>query len=472
MNTSLFGGRIKPELDPEFSPSSIFVRNFTEAAKAEGGVPVTIALEQANGSVFHYSTVVFPESSAYAKFNPAFIERLCKFLLWSRGGYRFTICGPKYLADYLRKHYAETEVGKFDAEIMGGRIYEKPFEVVDVDCLDKLPAPKESTAPLGRHFKGCRIGFDLGASDRKVAAVIDGEVVFSEEVVWDPVKQSDPEWHHSEFMAMLNSAKAKLPRVDAIGGSAAGVYVDNRVKVASLFRGVLDAPVKDPVKVAAAKDVFLRLKDEWKVPFEVVNDGEVTALAGSISLNDGAVLGIALGSSEAVGYVNSQGNITTWLNELAFAPVDVREGAPCDEWSGDAGCGVQYFSQQCVGRLLKPAGIECDENMKLPEKLKYVQQLMAEGDKRARSIYNTIGVFMGYGVAHYANFYDIRHILSLGRVTSGEGGAIILEKAQETLKAEFPELAEKIAFHTPSERDKRHGQAIAAASLAVVPGQE
>ena len=75
-------------------------------------------------------------------------------------------------------------------------------------------------------------------------------------------------------------------------------------------------------------------------------------------------------------------------------------------------------------------------------------------------------------MAHYASFYDIRHILSLGRVTSGEGGAIILEKAQETLKAEFPELAEKIAFHTPSERDKRHGQAIAAASLAVVPGQE
>ena len=473
MTPPLFSNKIIPELDRKFSPSSIFVRNFLKAAKETGeAVPVTLALEQANGSVFHYSTVVFPESSSSASYNALFIERLVKFLLWSRGGYRLTLAGPAYLADLLKKHYTDTATGRFDAEIMGGRIYEKPFEIRHVASVDALPAPKESTAPLGRHFKGCRIGFDLGASDRKVAAVIDGEVVFSEEVVWDPVKQSDPEWHHAEFTAMLNSAKAKLPRVDAIGGSAAGVYVDNRVKVASLFRGVLDAPVKDPVKVQAAKDVFLRLKEEWKVPFEVVNDGEVTALAGSISLNDGGVLGIALGSSEAVGYVTAQGNITSWLNELAFAPVDVREDAPCDEWSGDYGCGVQYFSQQCVNRLLAPAGIELPSDMKVPEKLKEVQALMAKGDERARKIYETIGVFMGYGVAHYANFYDIRHILSLGRVTTGEGGAIILEKAQDVLKEEFPELAEKITFNTPSERDKRHGQAIAAASLAVVPGQD
>jgi predicted NBD/HSP70 family sugar kinase len=308
---------------------------------------------------------------------------------------------------------------------------------------------------------GFRIGFDLGASDRKVAAVKDGEVVFSEEVPWMPALQEDPQWHYEELMAMLKSAAAHLPRVDAIGGSAAGCYVNNRVQVASLFRSVSASLFKSRVR-----EIFLELQKAWgNIPFEVVNDGEVTALAGAMSLNDNAVLGIALGSSQAVGYVTPDGRITSRLDELAFAPVDYRDNAPADEWSGDLGCGVQYFSQQAVGRLLTPAGIDLPAQMTLPEKLKEVQKLMSEGDKRARSIFNTIGVYLGYATALYAEFYEMKNVLTLGRVTSGEGGSIIIEKAKEVLACEFPELAAKIAYHTPSERDKRHGQAIAAASL-------
>jgi len=73
------------------------------------------------------------------------------------------------------------------------------------------------------------------------------------------------------------------------------------------------------------------LQKAWGgIPFDVVNDGEVTALAGSMALNDNAVLGIAMGSSLASGFVTPGGNLTTWLNELAFVPVDYREDAPCD----------------------------------------------------------------------------------------------------------------------------------------------
>jgi predicted NBD/HSP70 family sugar kinase len=184
-----------------------------------------------------------------------------------------------------------------------------------------------------------------------------------------------------------------------------------------------------------------------------------------MSLGVNSVLGISLGTSTAGGWVNADGNITTWLNELAFVPVDYHPDAPRDEWSGDYGCGVQYFSQQCVGRLLAPAGIEAPKDMPFPEKLKLVQALMKQGDARARKIYQTIGVYLGYGIAHFASFYDLRHVLILGRVTSGEGGDKILSGAQEVLQAEFPELAAQIAFHIPDEKDKRHGQAIAAASL-------
>jgi predicted NBD/HSP70 family sugar kinase len=453
----LIAPRITPVLDPAFRPAALANRAFREETRASKNA-VEIALEQADGSVFRFKTKVLPDGHPHAAGNFTYIERMVKFLLWSRGGFRIYFDGPKPLGEALQKHYRETPTGKFDSEIIGSRIYDKPIEVV---MTSDLPPEHANTAPLGRHLDGCRIGFDLGGSDRKVAAVIDGKVVFSEEIVWDPVKQSDPQYHYDGIMHSLKSAAKHLPRVDAIGGSAAGVYVNNRVKVASLFRGI--AP---DVFNRSVKDMFLNIRKEWgNVPFEVVNDGEVTALAGSMSLGQNGVLGIALGTSTAGGYVNMEGNITSWLNELAFMPIDYNPAGPVDEWSGDYGCGVQYFSQQGVGRLLGIAGIDTDPSLGLPEKLKHVQALMQKGDHRAEKIYQTIGACLGYAIAHYADFYDFRNVLTLGRVTSGAGGDIIISIAKEVLQIEFPELSTRVAFHIPDEKDKRHGQAIAAASL-------
>jgi predicted NBD/HSP70 family sugar kinase len=145
--------------------------------------------------------------------------------------------------------------------------------------------------------------------------------------------------------------------------------------------------------------------------------------------------------------------------------VDYRPDAPADEWSGDPGVGAQYFSQQAVGRLLAPAGIDLPQEMTLPVKLEHVQKLMAAGDPRARGIYQTIGVYFGYNIATYAEFYEVRNLLVLGRVLTGAGGDLILSTASEVLRAEFPEVAERIRYHIPDEKEKRHGQAIAAASL-------
>jgi predicted NBD/HSP70 family sugar kinase len=184
-----------------------------------------------------------------------------------------------------------------------------------------------------------------------------------------------------------------------------------------------------------------------------------------MNLEVNGVLGIALGSSEAGGYVTTDGNITGWLNELAFVPVDFNPQGPVDEWSGDHGCGVQYFSQEAVARLAPKAGIELDPDQPRAEQLVVVQDLMQAGDERARRVLETIGVYMGYGIAYYADYYDIRHVLILGRVTSGQGGEIILEKSRLVLAEEFPELAAAIRLHIPDERAKRVGQAVAAASL-------
>jgi predicted NBD/HSP70 family sugar kinase len=456
--------KIRPVLDPDFAPASLWNRAYRDLVHDSGrSEELIFTLERSDGSASVFRARTLPHEGANVALNERYAERLLKFLLWQKGGYRVRVSGEPRLADFLRRVYARAGERAFDYEFMGERVYGRKFEILSVPISD-APPERERAAALGRHLDGCRIGFDLGASDRKCAALIDGNVVFSEEVPWDPSKQADPQYHFDGINDSLKRAAAHLPRVDAIGGSSAGVYVNNEVRVASLFRAVPNHLFETRVR-----RIFFELQEVWGgVPFEVVNDGEVTALAGSMALGDNAVLGIAMGSSMAVGYVTPQGNITSWLNELAFAPVDYRENAPADEWSGDRGVGAQYFSQQAVGRLLAPAGIQLQPDMPLPEKLVQTQKLMAAGENRARQVYETIGVFFGYAIAHYADFYDFRNLLTLGRVMTGEGGDLILSTARRVLEREFPELAERIRFHIPDEKEKRHGQAVAAASLPSV----
>jgi predicted NBD/HSP70 family sugar kinase len=115
--------------------------------------------------------------------------------------------------------------------------------------------------------------------------------------------------------------------------------------------------------------------------------------------------------------------------------------------------------------LLGPAQIEVPASLPLPARLKHVQALMQLGDRRAVNVYLTLGAYLGYALAHLANVYDFGHVLVLGRVTSGPGGAIMIDTAKEVLRADFPELAPRVELHMPGEKEKRHGQAIAAASL-------
>ena len=416
---------------------------------------MSIAMQQPGGSVCLRETRVFAEGDPAAPASYAVCERVVKFMLWSRGGCRVWVDGPAALIAALRLHYAESSEGRFDAA-MFERVYGRPLELRPAPRTE-FPASRERTIALGGSLDGCRIGFDLGASDRKAAAVVDGEVVFSEEIPWDPARQADPGWHYDQVMDSLRRAAAHLPRVDAIGGSAAGVYVDNEVRSASLFRSVPDADF------GRARSLFHDLQAAWGgVPFEVANHGEVTALAGAMAAGVGGLLGIAMGSSEAAGYVTRDRSLTPWLNELAFTPIDYAPDAPVDEWSLDRGCGVRYFSQQCLPRLLPRAGIEIDEAMALPERLVELQKLMTAGDERAARVYETIGTHFGYALLEYADFYDFGHLLLLGRVVSGEGGAIIQARAREVLSVEG---GPPITFHEVSERDKRHGQAVAAASL-------
>ena len=452
---------IKAVLDPQFQPMAVVLDDYAKAvAAADKKARLTIGVERNKGYVSTFALDIYADGTGHDEENYAVAERIIKTMLWTRGGWKVIVHGSKYIGEKLAADYCEGGAHEFDAKFMT-RVYEKPFEV-EVLC-PKCPAPEthEASASIGRHLDGCRIGFDAGGSDRKVSAVIDGESVYSEEVVWFPKITADPDYHYNGILEAMKTAASHMPRVDAIGVSSAGVYVDNKIMVASLFLKVSDEDFEKKVKTMYI-DVAKEIGD---VPLEVANDGDVTALAGAMDLDDTNVLGIAMGTSEAGGYVDGNGNITGWLNELAFVPVDFCRDAMVDEWSGDYGCGVKYFSQDGVIKLAPAAGIELDESLSPAEKLKVVQGLMKEGDECAAKIYETIGVYFGYAIAYYAKFYDIKHVLIMGRVTSGEGGTILLAKANEVLTSEYPELTEKIKLHIPDEKSRRVGQSVAAASL-------
>ena len=456
-------GTFQPILDPTFQPAVFWNRAYREACtESSESTELGIALSRPDGTVFVHRTPLLPHTGETIPLNNRYVDRLAKFLLWQSGGSTITIGGNEAVAKTLQAAYAPGGSRAFDAEVFE-KTFLEPLTVCSCS-LDELPKPNVQPVSAGRNLDGCRIGFDLGGSDRKAAAVIDGKVVFSEEIEWSPYFESDPQYHIDGVRDSLKRAAKHLPRVDAIGGSAAGTYIHNEARIASLFRGISAADFD-----AHIRRIFFQLQKEWGgIPFEVVNDGEVTALAGSMSLNDNAVLGISMGTSLAAGYCDADGHITAKINELAFAPIDYRADAPADEWSGDLGCGVQYFSQQGVARLVPLAGIDLPADMPFPEQLIEVQKLMEQNDPRARKIYETIGTCFGYAIAHYAAFYEIRHILFLGRVSSGEGGQIIVQKAEEVLAIDFPDLAESISISMPDEQLKRHGQAIAAASLPML----
>ena len=439
---------------PPLNKNFVSMASFNRAYLKLAAKPLAIAIERENAQKFVYDTKIISDGNHDAA-DEFYVERLVKLLLWAIGGFRITICGDDKIAAYIKKTYCNGGEREFDADFMSN-VYENDFEVSSCSYDDK-PESNETPVPLSRDLSGCRIGFDAGGSDRKVSAVIDGEAVYSEETIWHPKITADPEYHYNEIVSALKTAASKMPRVDAIGVSSAGIYVNNQTMVASLFRMVPEDDFKRVVK-----NIYLNAaKEIGDVPVIVANDGDVTALAGAMSLNDTNILGIAMGTSLAAGYIDGGGNITGRLNELAFAPVDGQDNGAMDEWSGDKGCGVKHMSQDAVALLAPHAGIELPEDATPAEKLKYVQ---SQPDEKTADIFRSIGCYLGHALALYREVYDCRHVLLLGRVMSGTGGNLIKDTAEMVLRDDYPEIKD-IILHLPDEKSRRVGQSAAAAAL-------
>lgn len=442
-----------PKLDPGFIPFGVWMNEYEKGATQ----PISIAVERNEGFIsVRHARIHGTAEMAAADYR--FVERYMKFLLWSIGGFRVYICGCSEIAKKLQSAYTPGGERDFDYDFFR-KLYERPLEIIDLPLAD-CPAPNESPKPIGGHTDGCRIGFDAGGSDRKVSAVINGEVVYSEEVVWHPKVNPDPSYQYEGILDSFRTAASKMPRVDGIGVSSAGVFIGNAPMISSIFYCV-PRDRWDEVKTVYDR-AAAAIGD---VPIVVANDGDVTALAGAMGMNVGSIMGLAMGTSEAVGYVDKDRNVLGWISELAFAPVDLSEEAMQDEWSTDIGVGCKYFSQDAVIKLAPRAGIELDESLTPAEKLKAVQTLMEADDERARAVFHDIGIYLAYAIVQYSRFYDIKHMMVLGRVMSGKGGEEILSTCQSVLADEFPQLYAAIQVMLPDENTRRVGQSVAAASL-------
>ena len=435
-------GKAKCKCGSEFWAPIMALAEIESGLGAKNDV-VAVAWEREDGKVYRYDLEIpkrlDPEAT---KFVSHVVDRIAKFIVWAAGGWKLYLAGPDDVVQPVAKAYTKKGARKFDYEFFSD-LYGRPVTVAD----------------------GCRIGFDLGASDFKISALNKGKVVFSKEFPWDPRNNADPEYHYSKLTAGLKEAAATLPRVDAIGGSTAGTLVGKKMGVASLFRAIKE---KNPSKYPVAQDMFFRVEKDWGVPFEIYNDGDVSALAGMITMGKKGILGVAMGSSEAVGYIDKSGALTGRITELAFAPVDFNPNAPKDEWSGDAGVGAMAFSQQAVNWLAEKYGFKFPKAMKLPERLKVVQAAMEKGDAKALKVYLEIGRFLAHAMPWYNEFFDYENMMILGRVTSGLGGEIILETAKRILADVYPEWAEKIDLFMPDEKARRLGQSVAAAQIPVI----
>jgi len=404
-------------------------------------------------------------------------------MIWQRSASSLLIAGPPTLCGYLTEAFSPTGDCAFEVTSMPNvcGTPDKAFEVKVVKVAN-LPPSKDTAQKCGTDANGSRLAFDLGKSDIKVVAVKDNEVLYSKETEWD-VTNPDPDYHYKAIKDAMELGKAKLDKIDAIGGSATGtVSGKNEATWCDIFPNVPPDVYKEKVV-----DIFNRLAKDLAgdVPLKVINDGEVTALAAFKKLGGkGNVMGISMGSSEGGGYANADGDLLGWINELCYIKLDLNPEAPTDPWTKGAYTGIShmYLGQRGATKLAAVAGLDCPEDQAYPHAnmctikhephaqcLKIIQAAMSDPGKepQARKIYETIGVYLGYALLQYLEHYAIDHIMILGRVSKGAGGDHMLSTAKQVLAVERPDV--NIEFHTADDHFKAVGQCIAAAALPELP---
>ncbi len=417
--------------------------SFRKRAKEE----ITIALIRGEDVCFPFKVPVtddFEESYFYLK-------KVFLSLLWIIGGYRFLFhCDQYFYSRFKERIQKDEEVSASFKAIEA--VYGEP---VSFALTEEIPLTKEKKTKHSLSAFGCRVGLDLGGSDIKTMAVKDGEIVYSSEIPWSPKEAKDPSYHESRIRSALLEASSHLERVDAVGVSTSGIVADELVIYPSLFASCSEKDKKEGVRVLL-KDLCCKLFPD--ASFALINDGDASALGASFLYEKDSVLGLALGTSLAGGYVKD-GFLYPYLNELSKVSVNFSPSGKRHYRLGILGSSSEYLSQKGIVSLVEDRGVKLVGS--LPEKLLAIQKLAEDENKAVLQCYQELGRRLGSSVLYFSLFLDFSSVFLLGRVLSGKGGEALVESAKDYLASKGSGLV----LFSADERFKRLGQAYVAACL-------
>jgi len=446
----------KPFYEPGFIPAYKFIEAYLKGASQ----PYALAWQRKD-YISKFSTFIYgtPEKSELDYY---YLKLITEFTYNIWGGWKLYLCGDEALSLKIKAAMLDT-LAKFGSWGSIKLLFNQDF-TVEFLPFEQCPQ-NEGSKPFGNHLNGCRIGFDGGGSDRKVSAVIDGEVVYSEEVLWEAKFRSDIDYHYNEVLTAFKTAAAKMPRVDAIGVSIAGSMVGDQY-----YRGTITKEVSAKDMEEKGRDLFRRAADQIGPNIPVVgrNDGDIAALAGAMSLQKNKLWGVPLGTGFGSGYVDGAGNLKDWSTNMAFSKVAVNEDAHSSELLGFIGIGESYISQNRVIEMAEKEGIEMPPELYPAEKLLIIQDYMNKGDSRTTRIFTYMGCCFAHMLPLADLFLDIEHVYLIGRLVSGKGGEVFVQECQRVLNEDYPDHAAKMTLWLPDENDRRVSQSVAAASLPIV----
>lgn len=384
--------------------------------------------------------------------NYFYTKKILLTLLWLIGGDTILFRGDSYfIRTFIRKASKDEEIKTSFFEME--EIFNCKMTMKETNGIDSNYFP---VSKVQGDFEGCRIGLDLGGSDRKVTALIDGNVVYSEETLWFPKNMPDWHYHYQGILDSLSKAKEKLPRVDSIGISTAGIIIEDRIVHPALFYSV---PKEE--KRTIVRDLIINLMKEHfpNIPYHVFNDGDVSAFGGAMEFEKNSILGIAMGTSLASGYCFDKNCLNGCINELGKIPIDYSANASMHYLMKIKGAGSEYLSQKGVIRLCRKGGLQFDGPLAL--QLVSIQKEAEKDNPIVIKAYEDMGYYLGSSLALYHKFIQFDSVLLLGRVMSKKGGDILLSKAREFLK----DIGLNIEVFTSDENFRRLGQSYIAASM-------
>ncbi len=228
------------------------------------------------------------------------------------------------------------------------------------------------------------IGVDLGGTNIRAGLVLNNKIIKKVEVNTEPNKGKNAVIKN--IVKAINSVMTK--DVAGIGIGSPGP-LDYR-------NGIIVKPKNIPLKNVNLKKV---LEKKFKIPVFVDNDANCfsfgEALYGS-GKNYDCVIGLTIGTGVGGGIVINKKIFHGRMNAGELGHISINfNGIKCN--CGNIGCVEEYVSARGIMGLAK--GLKAKTPLE-------VYNLALKGNKKAISVFEKMGFYLGVGLTNFVNIFD------------------------------------------------------------------